>query len=54
MTKLFTIARNTFTETIRQPIYAIIIIAVLLLITLSPSITMYSLEDDDKLLREIG
>jgi len=54
MTKLFTIAKNTFTETVRRPIYAIIIIAVLLLISLSPSITMYSLDDDDKLLREIG
>lgn len=54
MIKLFTIAKNTFTETVRHPIYAVIIIAVLLLITISPSITMYSLEDDDKLLREIG
>lgn len=54
MIKLFTIAKNTFTETVRRPIYAIIIIAVLLLISLSPSITMYSLDDDDKLLREIG
>ncbi len=54
MIKLFTIAKNTFTETVRHPIYAVIIIAVLFLITLSPSITMYSLEDDDKLLREIG
>ena len=54
MIKLFTIAKNTFIETVRRPIYAIIIIAVLLLISLSPSITMYSLDDDDKLLREIG
>lgn len=54
MAKLLTIAKNTFTETIRQPIYAIIIIAALLLMLISPSITMYSLEDDDKFLREIG
>ncbi len=36
MTKLFTIAKNTFIETIRQPVYAIIIIAALLLFFVSP------------------
>lgn len=54
MHKLFTIAKNTFIETIRQPVYAIIIIAALLLFFLSPSLTMYTMSDDDKLLREIG
>jgi len=54
MGKLFTIAKNTFIETLRQPIYAIIIVAALLLFFLSPSLTMYSLSDDNKLLRELG
>ncbi|MGD0551422.1 MAG: ABC-2 transporter permease [Sedimentisphaerales bacterium] len=54
MTKLFTIAKNTFIETIRQPVYAIIIIAALLLFFVSPSISMYTLDDDNKLLRELG
>jgi len=54
MGKLFTIAKNTFIETLRQPIYAIIIGAALLLFFLSPSLTMYSLSDDNKLLRELG
>jgi len=54
MTKLFTIAGNTFTETLRQPIYAVIIIASLLMFLLSPPLVMFSLEDNNKLLREIG
>jgi ABC-2 type transport system permease protein len=54
MNKLFTIAKNTFIETLRQPVYAIIIAASLLLYLISPSLTMYSMDDDNKLLREIG
>ena len=54
MNKLFTIARNTFIETLRQPVYAIIIVAALLLLFLSPSLTMYTMSDDNKLLRELG
>jgi len=52
--KLFTIAKNTFIETLRQPVYTIIIIAALILLLLSPSVTMYTLSDDSKLLRELG
>ena len=54
MNKLFTIAKNTFIETLRQPVYAIIIIAALFLFFISPSLTMYTMSDDNKLLREIG
>jgi len=54
MTKLITIAKNTLTETLRQPIYAILIGCAILLYILSPSLTMYTLDDDNKLLREIG
>jgi ABC-type transport system involved in multi-copper enzyme maturation permease subunit len=54
MHKLLTIAKNTFTETLRQPIYAIIIVAALFLFFMSPSVTMYTMSDDNKLLREIG
>ena len=52
--KLYAIAKNTFSETIRQPIYAIIIITALIMLFISPSITMYTMDDDDKMLREIG
>jgi ABC-2 type transport system permease protein len=54
MNKLFTISKNTFIEIIRQPVYSIIIIAALILFILSPSIAMYTMDDDNKLLREIG
>jgi ABC-type transport system involved in multi-copper enzyme maturation permease subunit len=54
MNKLLTIAKNTFTETLRQPVYAIIIVAALFLFFLSPSVTMYTMSDDNKLLRELG
>jgi len=54
MHKLFTLTKNTFIETLRQPVYAIIIIAALFLFFISPSLTMYTMSDDNKLLREIG
>ena len=54
MDKLLTIARNTFIETLRQPVYAVIIVAALLLFFISPSLAMYTMSDDNKLLRELG
>jgi ABC-type transport system involved in multi-copper enzyme maturation permease subunit len=54
MYKLITIAKNTFVETLRQPVYAVIIAAALLLFLISPSLAMYTMDDDNKLLREIG
>ena len=54
MNKLYTISKNTLIETIRQPVYSIIILAALLLFILSPSVAMYTMDDDNKLLREIG
>jgi hypothetical protein len=54
MHKLFTIAKNTFIETLRQPVYAIIIVAALFLFFISPPLTMYTMSDDNKLLRELG
>jgi hypothetical protein len=54
MSKLYTIAKNTFIETLRKPVYAIIIVIALLLLFISPSLSMYTMGDDNKLLREIG
>lgn len=53
MNKFLTIAKNTFIESLRQPIYAVIIIVALFLLILSPSLSMYTMSDDEKLLREI-
>lgn len=52
--KLAAIAKNTFLESIRQPVYAIIVISALIMFILSPSLTMYTMSEDNKLLREIG
>jgi hypothetical protein len=52
--RLITIAKNTFTESLRQPIYAVIIVFSLLLMLLAPAISMYTLDEDIKLLRELG
>ena len=54
MPRLLTISKNTFTETLRQPIYAVIIIFALLLMLLAPAVSMYTLDEDIKLLRELG
>ena len=52
--KLLIVARNTFTETLRQPIYAVIITFALFSFVIAPSISMYTLDEDIKLLRELG
>lgn len=54
MQRLFTLSKNTFIETVRQPVYAIIIFIALALFAISPAITMYTMSDDSKLLREIN
>ena len=54
MKKLLPLAKNTFIETLRQPIYLVILCFALFLFFISPSLTMYTLSDDNKLLREIG
>ena len=54
MFKLLTISKNTFIETLRQPIYAVIIIFALLLMLLAPAVSMYTLDEDINLLRELG
>ncbi len=52
--KLWAISKNTFIETLRQPIFAVITFIAILIFILSPSLTMYSLDDDNKLLKELG
>jgi hypothetical protein len=52
--KILIIAKNTLTETLRQPVYGVIIAFSLFLFFVSPSIAMYTLDEDIKLLRELG
>jgi len=52
--RLYTVALNTFVETIRQPIYGVILLATALLMVLNVSLAGFTLEDDDKLLLDLG
>ena len=54
LTKVIIIAKNTFIESIRQPIYAVLLCLAIFLFVLSPSISMYTLDEDIKMLRELG
>lgn len=54
LNRLLIIAKNAFIETLRQPIYGIIIIFALILMVLAPTVSMYTLDEDIKLLRELG
>ncbi len=54
MYKLLTLTKTTFIEILRKPVYSVIVAAALFLLTLSPSVTMYTMSDDNKLLRELG
>ena len=51
---LFTLARNAFLESIRQPVHAVLICAALLALLLNVNIAGYTLEDDNKLLVDLG
>jgi len=52
--QVFTIARNTFTESIRQPIFLVVLGAVIMLLVLNPALSAYTLDDDNKLLIDLG
>ncbi|HKQ49521.1 MAG TPA: ABC transporter permease [Phycisphaerae bacterium] len=54
MNQLAAIAKNTLLQTFRQPLYGIIVIVTLGGIALAPSLTGWTLDDDNKLLRDIG
>jgi len=54
MTRLLAITRNTFVQTIRQPIFGIILLVMLGAHGVLPSLTGWTLDDDDKLLRDLA
>ena len=51
---LLAIISNTFTETLRQGVYGVVVAATLLLLVFSPSLAMFTLDDDNQLLKDIG
>lgn len=53
-TRLFSIAGNAFTQTIRQAVFGVVLILTVLLLILSNAISAWTLEDDNKLMIEFG
>jgi ABC-2 type transport system permease protein len=51
---LLTIARNAFLESIRQPVHAVLICAGLLALLFNINLAGYTMEDDNKLLIDLG
>lgn len=54
MNQFWAIAKNTYLQSIRQPVYGIIVLVTLGGIALAPSMTGWTLEDDNKMLRDVG
>jgi ABC-type transport system involved in multi-copper enzyme maturation permease subunit len=52
--QLLTIIRNTFLESIRQPIYVVLLLVSALVTFLLPMLSGYTMEDDNKLLIDMG
>ena len=52
--RFYAVAQNTFVETIRQPIYGVILLATGLLLLLNVALAAFTLDDDDKLLLDLG
>ena len=52
--KFLAIVTNTFTETLRQPVFGVILAISVGLLALTPSLIMFSLDDDNLLLKDIG
>jgi ABC-2 type transport system permease protein len=51
---LLAIITNTFTETLRQPVYGVTIAAAILLLIFSPSLAAFTLDDDNQLLKDMA
>lgn len=51
---LYTIARNTFVETVRQPIYGVILLTTAVMLVLNVSLAAFTLGDDGKILLDLG
>ncbi len=52
--RFYTVALNSFVETIRQPLYGVILITTAALLILNVSLAAFTLEDDNKLLLDLG
>jgi ABC-type transport system involved in multi-copper enzyme maturation permease subunit len=51
--KIYAIAKVTFLQIIRQPIFGVLLILSLGIMTLAPSVTAFTLDDDNKMLQDL-
>jgi len=54
VSRVYAIARNTLFETIRQPVFAVVLLGALCLIAFSPAFTMFTLVNHIKLVKDMG
>ncbi len=54
MDQFLAIVRNTYLQAIRQPVFGIVIIVILAGLAFLPFMTGFTLDDDNKMLRDIG
>ncbi len=54
MNQLLAITKNTYLQAVRQPVYGLIVLITLGGIALAPAVTGWTLDDDNKMLRDIG
>ena len=52
--QVLTIARNTFVESIRQPVFIVLIVVGTIMLVLNVPMMAYTLEDDTKMLIDVG
>ncbi|MBU0718820.1 MAG: ABC transporter permease subunit [Planctomycetes bacterium] len=52
--RFYSLALNTFIETVRQPIYGVILLATAAMLILNVSLAAFTLDDDDSLLLDLG
>lgn len=51
---MLTIARNAFLESIRQPVFSVLVLAGMLALVLNVSLAAFTLDDDNKILIDLG
>lgn len=54
MNQLIAIAKNSYLQSVRQPVYGLVVIITLAGLGFSPAVTGWTLDDDNKMLRDIG
>lgn len=52
--QLVTISQNTFLESIRQPVFIVLLMIAAIALILNPSMAAYTLEDDNRLMIDVG